>query len=202
MVSNAFRVEGGIAGITGGLFLLIGHLVNFSGDPAVGTVAGKSFVLAGHIILVFAFIGFYAQQRLFGTSSIGRTGMILSVFGTILVSAIVFVELAGTTGVNITPVFQAAGTTWLYTIGPLAFVLGMLLVGGSIVRKGRLPKWSGVLLIIGTIVFAGASIAGDLAGLVTVIGAGLTAGGFVWSGAVLLMGDETTNSARVSQRYD
>ncbi|HET7323723.1 MAG TPA: hypothetical protein VFJ06_05270 [Halococcus sp.] len=189
MRSHGFRIEGGIGSIVGGLALLLGHLFNLGGDPTAGTALGTGFVLVGHIVLVFAFVGLYARQTAVGTSLTGRVGMVLSIIGTILVAAIVFVELAGTTGVDTTPVFEAAGTAPIYTIGPLVFVLGLLLVGSSIARGVALPRWSGVLLIVGTVVFAAASGVSDFTSLLTVIGAALTAGGFVWSGVALFTND-------------
>lgn len=195
MGETGFRVEGGIGGIIGGLALLLGHLFNFGGDPTAGTALGKGFVLAGHTVLVFAFMGLYARQTTAGTTLAGRFGMVLGTIGTILVAAIVFVELAGTAGVDTTPVFEATGTAPIYTVGPLVFVLGILLVGSSIARGTALPRWSGILLIVGTVVFAAASAVSDFAGLLTVVGAALTAGGFVWSGVALLMTESPRGTA-------
>ncbi len=189
-MTEIFRLEGGIGAIAGGLFLLGGHLFNYAGgQAAAGTPVGKGLVLIGHVTLVFAFVGLYSHQHEQGASRIGRAGTILSVVGTVLVGAIVFVELAGTAGVDTTPVFRAAGTTILYTVGPLVFVLGMVLVGGSILRRDDLPRGGGGLLILGTAVFAAASGLTRLAGLLTVLGAALTAAGFGWLGIGLLTAD-------------
>lgn len=184
-MNNGFRLEGTVGAIAGGLFLLAGHVLNYLGSQPAGTTTGKTFVLAGHVVLVFAFVGLYSHQRRYNPTPLGHLGMILGTLGTILVSAIVFVELAGTTGVDITPVFEAAGTTVLYTIGPLVFVLGIILVGTSIIRRANLPRAGGVLLILGTAIFAGASVFSGVAALLTVLGAALTAGGFIWLGVFI-----------------
>lgn len=195
MMSIVFRLEGATGAVAGGLFLVLGHLLNYTGGLPAGTTAGKTLVFAGHVVLVFAFVGLYSHQQRHRSTSVGRAGMILGVLGTVMVSAIVFVELAGTTGVDTTPVFEAAGTTGFYTVGPLVFVLGMVLVGGSIVRRADLPRLAGGLLVVGTAVFAGASAVAEMAALLTVIGAAVTAAGFIWLGAALLTSD--TNQASV-----
>lgn len=184
-MTNSFRVEGGIGAIVGGLCLVVGHLLNYIGGQPTGTTGGKSLVFVGHVVLVFAFIGLYSYQRTHDRAPVGRIGMLMSTIGTVLVSAIVFVELAGTTGVDTTPVFEAAGTTLLYTVGPLVFVLGMVTVGASIIRRHDLPRGGGGLLIAGTAVFAGASIVTAFASLLTLAGAVLTATGFVWLGGTI-----------------
>ncbi len=184
-MSDDFRIEGAIGATAGGLFLVLGHLLNYIGTQPTGTTAGKSLVFAGHVVLVFAFIGLHAHQRRYGRALVGRIGMVLSTVGTVLVSAIVFVELAGTSGVDTTPVFEAAGASVLYTVGPLVFVLGMLSVGASILKRHDLPRVTGGLLILGTVVFAGASVIADFAALLTVAGAVLTAAGFIRLGIAL-----------------
>lgn len=182
---DSFRVEGAGGAIIGGLCLVFGHLLNYVGGQPAGTTGGKSLVFAGHVVLLFAFVGVYSHQQRHLRAPVGRAGMILSTIGTVLVSAIVFVELAGTTGVDTMPVFEAAGTSLLYTVGPLMFILGMLTVGASILRRHDLPRGGGGLLIVGTAVFAGASIIADFAALLTVAGAALTAAGFVWLGVAV-----------------
>lgn len=186
---GAFRREGGIGALAGGGFLLAGHLLNVVGGDPAGTAAGKTLVLAGHVVLVFAFVGLYSYQQRQEAAPVGQAGMLLGTVGTVLVSAIVFVEIAETTGVDTTPVFEAAGTTLIYTVGPLVFVLGMLLVGGSILRRTDLPRAGGALLIAGTAVFAAASAVPDVAAVLTLLGAALTAGGFGWLGVTLLWTD-------------
>lgn len=186
MATATLRFDGGVAGVLAGVLLPLGHLLNLGGDPATGTGLGKALVLAGHTVLVFAFVGIYARQTAHSSRPVARAGMIASVVGTVLVAAIVYVELAGAAGVDTTPVFAAAGAALVYAVGPLLFVLGMLLVGGSVVRGASLPRRSGWLLVVGTLVFAAAGGAGDAAPAVTVVGAAITGGGFVWAGADLL----------------
>lgn len=196
-MTNSFRVEGGLGAIVGGLCLVLGHLLNFLGGRPTGTTGGKAFVFAGHVALVFAFIGLYNHQHEHERTLVGRIGMLLSTVGTVLVSAIVFVELAGTTNADTTPVFEAAGTSTLYTIGPLVFVLGMVAVGAGILGRHDLPRGAGGLLIAGTAVFAGASIVTDIADLLTLAGAVLTAAGLGWIGVILVTSssDQTTMDA-------
>lgn len=189
-MSGVFRFEGAIGAVLGGLFLAAGHALDYLAGQPTGTTTGKSFVLAGHVALIFAFVGLYAHQRRTDPAPIGRGGAILGVVGTTLVSAIVFVEVAGTTGVDTTPVFEAAGTSVPYTVGPLLFVLGMVLVGGSIARRDDLPRTAGGLLVLGTGVFAAASAVTATAAALTLLGGAITASGFVWLGIALFRTDE------------
>jgi hypothetical protein len=59
IITESVRIEGDIGAIAGGAFLFIGHLVHYLGSNPAGTTAGKLLVLAGHVVLVFAFIGLF-----------------------------------------------------------------------------------------------------------------------------------------------
>ncbi len=84
------------------------------------------------------------------------------------------------------PVLTSRLTGRLTLLGGLAFVIALILFGLAIMRAGVLPRWAGLLLIVGDIVFAAGSFAGSAAPLVDVAGAALTGGAFVWLGARLL----------------
>jgi hypothetical protein len=194
MLPNQFRVFGGWSCIASGLLLFVAHLINFIGGTDEGTLTGSSFVLAAHVILIFALLGIYVTQAQ-ESKVFGLLGMVLSVVGTTFVSGIVFVEIAGFSGVNTDLVFNAAVTAPIYTVGPLLFVLGLLFVGFSIIQSKKLPIASGIFLILGTLVFALASIIGSEKLLIEVFGAAFTGLGFVLCGFPMIQAENVNNTA-------
>lgn len=194
-----FRSVGGFASVISGLFLGIGHLINLLGEADDGTIFGQSLVLFGHLGLSFAFIGlFEAQGKKNGL--LGNLGMLLGLIGTTCVTAVVFVEIAGVSGVNVKPIFDEGVSGIIYTVGPLLFVLGMIQVGISVMKEGILPRMGGLCLIVGTLVFALATFIPNAEGIITVIGGAITGIGFVWMGGYLLSANgkrELTNQTKV-----
>ncbi|EJR45083.1 hypothetical protein IIM_05045 [Bacillus cereus VD107] len=194
-----FRSVGGFASVISGLFLGIGHLINLLGEADVGTVFGQSLVLFGHLGLSFAFIGlFEAQGKKNGL--LGKLGMLLGLIGTTCVTAVVFVEIAGVSRVNVKLIFDEGVSGIIYTVGPLLFVLGMILVGISVMKEGILPRMGGLCLIAGTLVFALATLIPNAEGIITVIGGAITGIGFVWLGGYLLSANgkrELTNQTKM-----
>ena len=177
-----------------GVLLLLGHLLNLSGDPEYGTVLGSSSVLTAHIILVFALIAIYAVQAE-SSGVLGVLGMILSVIGTTLASGVVLVEIAGASGVEVDAVTGAGLSGALSLLGGLAFLIGLILFGIATMRAGVFPRWAGALLIAGDVVFGAASFSGSAALFVEVVGALITCAAFVWLGLSLLSGVRSGVSA-------
>jgi hypothetical protein len=85
-------------------------------------------------------------------------------------------------------------------VGGLAFFLGLILFGAATMRAGVFPRWAGLLLIVGDVVFGAGDHFGPAAPIVYVLGAAITGAGFVWLGLALLSGSGTSaqRSARVS----
>src|SRR4051794_28940643 len=103
--THKLNYEGGVAAILTGLLLFIAHVLNFIDGSEQGTVLGQSLVFIAHIFAVFAFIGIYLSQGQ-KNGVIGSVGMFLSTIGTIIVSAVVYVEIASASGVNVSSVFN------------------------------------------------------------------------------------------------
>lgn len=197
---NPLRVEAAVASVLAGAFLGVGHLLNY-GAAEYGTVAGTMLVFAAHVLLVVGFLGAHIHQSS-STGILGRAGTLLASIGTVVVSAIVFVELAGATGVTVAPVFGSTATAPFVAVGPLAFVVGMLAFGAATVRARTFPAVSGWLLIVGTVVFAAGTVAGEFTDPVTIVGALLTGAGFISLGVALVRSsaDTTTPLAEVPVR--
>ncbi len=180
-----FRPIGGITSVISGLFLAIAHLINLLGGSENGTVLGQSLVLIAHLGLCFAFIGLFEAQ---GKSNglLGTLGMVFGMIGTIFVTAVVFVEIAGASGVNVDQIFNEGVSGIIYMVGPLLFVIGLILVGISVMKEGILPRIGGLCLIVGTFVFALASLIPSFEAFISFIGGAITGIGFVWLGGYLL----------------
>ena len=67
-------------------------------------------------------------------------------------------------------------------------------------RAGVFPRWAGLLLIVGDVVFGAASFVGAAATNFEILGAAITCVAFVWLGLSLVSGSGTSagRPARVS----
>jgi hypothetical protein len=181
MSSDLMREGGGLASIAAGLLLVVGHVVNLGGHPEYGRVLGEILVLTAHLSLVFALVALYAAQAE-QSGLLGALGMILSVVGTTIVCGVVLVEVAGASGVNVAGVLEAGVSGATSFVGGLAFLIGLIVLGIATMRAGVFPRWGGLLLIVGDVVFGAGSFAGAAASIVSVVGAAITCAGFVWLG--------------------
>jgi hypothetical protein len=170
-----------------GVLLPAGHILNLDGDTNYGTVLGSSLILAAHALLVFALIALYAAQAERG-GVLGRIAMVLSVLGTTLNCTAIFVEIAGASGKAVDGVLTGGLTGGLTMAGGLAFLIGLILFGIAVMRAGVFPRWAGLLLIAGDVVFGLGSFAGSAVDGFSVVGAALTCAALVWLGLSLMSG--------------
>lgn len=115
-------------------------------------------------------------------------GMVLSVAGTTLVCGVVLVEIAGASGAEVEDVLGAGLPAALALLAGLAFLVGLILFGVATMRAGIFPRWAGLLLIAGDVVFGLGSFAGSAATIFEILGAAITCAALVWLGASLLSG--------------
>jgi len=179
-MNKSITLMGRITSILSGILLVCAHSLNL-GAGEQGSVFGSLLVFVAHLLLVFAFFGLYIQQG-DRNGLLGFFAMLVGNIGNIIVTAIVFVEIAQASGENIHHVFTTPVTQPIYSFGPLLFVIGMILLGVSMIRAKVFPVFSGYLLLIGTIVFAVASVSGDIQKIVEVIGSLFTGAGFITAG--------------------
>ncbi len=198
-LENLVRTGGGLTSAVAGLLLLLGHILDLGGDPEYGTVLGGSLVLTAHVVLVFALVALYAAQAE-ESGLLGILGMVLSVVGTTLVSGVILIEIAGASGAEADAVLRAGLTSALALLGGLAFLIGLILFGAATMRAGVFPRWAGLLLIVGDVVFGAGSFAGAAATILEILGALITCAALVWLGLSLLSGNDTSvrQTARVS----
>lgn len=171
---------GKLTSIFAGILLICAHILNL-GSEEFGSIIGNLLIFLAHMLLVFAFFGLYFYQG--GQNGIsGFLAMLLGNIGNIIVTAIVYVEIAQAFMEKASSVFTTSVNEPIFTFGPLLFVLGMILLGISIIRGKVLPAYSGYLLLIGTIVFAAASVMGNYQTMIEALGAIFTGIGFIFAG--------------------
>ena len=183
--STSIWLGGGLTSIVAGALLVAGHLFDFGSPVGTGAVIGKSFILVAHLLTILALIGIYAAQ-VARMRLLGHVGMVLSVLGTALVSGVVLVEIAGASGADVEAVLAGGVAGMLATLAGLAFFVGLILFGIATMRAAVFPRWAGLLLIAGDLVFAAGTSAGTAAPIFTFGGAVLTCAGFGWLGLTLM----------------
>src|SRR3712207_4168297 len=161
MISSREWLGSGVASITAGLLLMLGHLVDGGASGKGTTVTGLSMVLAAHLLMVLALVGIYAAQAS-RMRLVGPLGMILSVLGTALVSGVVLVEIAGAGGDAVGGVLAGGVAGTLAMLAGLGFFVGLLLFAIGMMRARVFPRGAALLLIAGDLVFAAASSAGTV----------------------------------------
>ena len=188
---NLVRTGGGIVSAAAGPLLLVSNLLDLGGDTEYGTVLGGILVLAAHVALVFALVASYAAQT--ERSGLLRSlGMVLGVVGTTLVSGVMLVEIAGASGAAVDVVLATGLPSALAVLGGWAFLIGLIVFGIATMRPGVFPRWAGLLLIVGDVVFGAASFAGTATIISEIIGALITCAALVWLGLSLLSGSGTS----------
>ena len=185
--SNLIRTGGGLASAAAGILLLLGHLLDLGGETEYGTVLGGALVLAAHLVLVFGLVALWAAQSE-RSGILGVLGMIFGVAGTTLVCGVVLVEVAGASGAEVDAVLGAGLPAALALLAGLSFLIGLILFGVATMLAGVFPRWAGLLLIAGDVVFGLGSFAGSAATVFEILGAAITCAAFVWLGASLLSG--------------
>lgn len=138
----------GVASILAGLFLFSGGIIH----QVLHNPFGHWIMYLGDILLVFALTGIYAiQARQSGW--IGLVGYVLSVIGWMILSISAFIVLAEVTGLeNAHDMFMHMYFNLsLYMPGLYAALLGLVLLGLATAYTGVLPRYAGLLLVLGAI---------------------------------------------------
>lgn len=187
--SGLFRFAGGISSILTALLVLTASLLDYVNETGDATVAGRGLIFVAHILAVFVFVAIYEQHKEEGVF-LGGLAFILGVIGTVITSSVIFVELAGAAGIGIEPMLEVPILKTISNLGLVLFVVGMLLIGLSIILAGILSRWGGWLLIIGTIIFVLGNFETNIAHILIIIGAAFSFGGFLLVGVTLLKDKE------------
>lgn len=180
MPKSSISKIGMIASIATGFLLAFAHLLEVATQNDTWIIVAKNMLLLAHLAMVFSFVAIYESDS--SKNGWRAAGMLLATVGTMLVSAIVFVEAASVSMPEATTVLQADGVNWITAAGPLLFVLGMLFVGTQLVLNGGRARGGGLLFVIGTVVFASADFVGPAGSVAIITGSALTGAGFIFVG--------------------
>jgi hypothetical protein len=194
MSSDQLRRWSGLASIVGGLCLALFALLH---PPRDITLASGSFWVIEHQLGVAAFVlmpfgltGIYTRQA----DKIGLQGFIGFVLafsgstlymGGIFLDAYIFPVIVGETPELVEGILQAevSGPPAVgLGLASVLFSLGFLILGFSTAQAKVLPRWGGIMLLVGGAIFGPGPIFPKLIQTLAAVALGL---GFVWSGYTL-----------------
>lgn len=158
--ANLIRWSGLISILAGLLYALAAILHPVGEDIAAYTspnwVTAHQVYWVSAILMLFGLVGLYSRQ-VEKTRWLGLVGFVLAFIGTAFVGSIfVMVSTVIPLIAAETPaLFDQAATppTGAVLVVVLGFSLGYILFGVATMRAGVLPRWSGLLLIIGVSFF-------------------------------------------------
>jgi hypothetical protein len=143
------------------------------------------------LLLHLGLVGLYARQ-VEQTGPLGLVGFVLAFVGTALVGSILLyvATVLPLIAAEAQPIFERAATppAFLQPVFVLGFGLDWILLGAATLRAGVLPRWSGLLLIVGVTLFVlseVAPLAVTLRHLLVTVGDILFGLGLVWIGYAL-----------------
>jgi hypothetical protein len=186
----------GLISILAGVLYALGALLHPVGENLAAYSSPKwvpahQVYWASAMLMLFGLVGLYARQ-VEKTGLLGLVGFVLAFIGTILVNSIFFMvsTVIHLVAVQAPALFDqaAAPPTFGVLILVLGFILGYILFGIATMRAGVLPRWSGLLLIIGSAMFMiseAVPLNASLSHLIVTIGDVIFGAGFVWMGFAL-----------------
>ncbi len=158
--ANLIRWSGLISILAGVLYALAAILHPVGEDIAAYTspnwVTAHLVYWVSAILMLFGLVGLYARQ-VEKTRWLGLVGFVLAFIGTVFVSSIFFMvsTVIPLIAAETPALFDQAATppTGAVLVVVLGFSLGYILFSVATMRAGVLPRWSGLLLIIGVSFF-------------------------------------------------
>ncbi len=193
--AKLIRWSGLISILAGGLYAL-GALLHPVGED-LNAYLSPNWVPAHQVywvsakLMLFGLLGLYARQ-VEETGWLGLVGFVLAFIGTVLVSGIF--AMASTVvhlvAVQAPALFDQAVTppTFAVLVLVLGYILGYVLFGIATTRAGVFPRGSGLLLIIGSVMFfisESVSLNASLSHVIVTIGDVIFGASFVWMGFAL-----------------
>jgi hypothetical protein len=186
----------GLISILAGLLYALGALLHPVGED-IAAYTGPKWVPAHQVywvaamLMLFSLVGVYARQ-VEQTGWLGLVGFVLAFLGTVVVNSIFLMAstVLHLVAVQAPAMFDqaAAPPTFGVLLVVVGYILGYILFGIVTMRAGVLPRWSGLLLIIGSAMFflsEAVSLNVSLSHLIVTIGDVIFGAGFVWMGFAL-----------------
>ena len=174
--------------IVAGPVLLLGHVLGIGSGSDYGTVEGTALRFIAHTLLILGFVAVYLMQFRTG-GSLNHAGMVLTVLGTSVIAAVLFVETAGAAGENVAPILESTLPAAFAGFGMAAWFVGVILFAIAIVRAGTFAPLAGWLLLAGNVIFAVGTVAGPAEQVIIILGSAITVASIVWLGISLTRGD-------------
>ena len=127
---------GGLVTIVAAILAVIGGLSGINGR----TVAGQWLSIASFVLLVFAMMALYAAQ-VERSGVLGLVGYALTVVGATIIPIFQFAVFARVSGVDPErTLVQFFNATPLGLIGPMGFILGLVLFSMATIRARVFPR--------------------------------------------------------------
>jgi hypothetical protein len=198
MYSTRLYRASGTALLLGAILGAVGEVLNGALYPITTTAqqylsATWSIVIiisfAGDILLLMGLPGIVARQGSDG-GTLGLVGAVLTFLGGFMFSSFTLVSLAIFPWLaRVAPNLVDGPPSLLvyFLVASIAFGLGGILLGMSVMRARILPYTSGLLLIIGTVLNAAAfPLEGALSSLISTVAYIIFAAGLGWMGYALI----------------
>lgn len=184
----------GLACVLSGILYAMAAAIHPSGEDVLSIVSAlwvPAHILGGisAVLLLFGLLGLYGRQ-LEASGSLMLVGFVLAFIGTTLLateefqSATVMPLIAAKAPTLLEGTSTAGAALAFGLLFLVSFFLGYLLFGIATVRARVLPRWSGLLLILGLLL----SLGGSISHLVSIIAAIILGLGLAWMGYAVWSG--------------
>ena len=194
MTSTKLIRLSGIFSILAGILYALSALIHPAGED-VGSIASVFWVPAhllgsiAAIFILFGLMGLYGSQ-LVRTGWLGFIAFFLAFVGSAMLGieesqSVTMAPLLAGKAPALLEQSSLAGPALIFgLIFLVSFFLGFLLLGIASMRAGVLPRWSGLLLILGLVLTLG----GQMSHLVGIIAAVVFGAGLAWMGSAVWSG--------------
>lgn len=151
-VQTLFRWGSVVTVVTALIFAAAAVSLIIIPDGGLANPVAPTLYYLGLILIVPTYITIYAAQAQ-TAGKLGFAGFLMTVTGSILYSAPIFVLMAGTSGVSTWHDLWGFAMGNFLPLGATIFLIGSTLLGVATRRVGVFPRNAGSLLIIGSLLW-------------------------------------------------
>lgn len=186
----------GLASMLAGVLYAVAAFLHPVGEDLAGVnnptwVPAHFLYWVSAILMQLGLVGLYARQAE-KIGWLGLAGFVLAFIGTALVLSIFFLTTAGLPliAAEAPAIFDQAmaSPAFIVVMLVLGYILGYILFGVATMRAGVLPRWAGLMLIIGSSFFLISEtglVGGTLSHMIVTIGDVVFGLGLAWMGYTL-----------------